>query len=90
MFVGTADLLSVSSISGGSPTWTGRAPVGEFACEVQIRAHAEPVPATARCRSDGVEVSLAEPLRAVAPGQSMVLYSGTRVLGQSTIAAARR
>ena len=52
---------------------------------MQIRAHAEPVPATARLHAGEVLVELREPLRAVAPGQSMVLYRGTRVLGQSTI-----
>jgi tRNA-specific 2-thiouridylase len=30
-------------------------------------------------------VTLAEPLLVVAPGQSAVLYIGTRVLGQCTI-----
>jgi tRNA-specific 2-thiouridylase len=30
-------------------------------------------------------VTLAEPLHGVAPGQSAVLYVGTRVLGQCTI-----
>jgi tRNA-uridine 2-sulfurtransferase len=34
-------------------------------------------------------VTLAEPMRGVAPGQTMVLYQGTRVLGQATIDSAR-
>lgn len=34
-------------------------------------------------------VTLDEPLRGVAPGQTIVLYQGTRVLGQATIDAAR-
>jgi tRNA-specific 2-thiouridylase len=43
---------------------------------------------------EGVEraelvVTLTEPLRGVAPGQTVVLYQGTRVLGQATIDAAR-
>ena len=34
-------------------------------------------------------VTLTEPLRGVAPGQTVVLYQGSRVLGQATIDAAR-
>ena len=41
---------------------------------------------------DGVQqllVRLVEPMRGVAPGQTVVLYQDTRVLGQATIDAAR-
>jgi tRNA-specific 2-thiouridylase len=34
-------------------------------------------------------VTLTDPLRGVAPGQTVVLYQGSRVLGQATIDAAR-
>ncbi|WP_127131669.1 tRNA 2-thiouridine(34) synthase MnmA [Georgenia sp. SYP-B2076] len=37
-----------------------------------------------------LEARLSTPLRGIAPGQSLVVYSGTRVLGQSTITRARR
>jgi tRNA-specific 2-thiouridylase len=57
---------------------------GEFVCEVQIRAHADPVPARAFVAEDATVVP-DEPLDGVAPGQSAVLYVGTRVLGQFTI-----
>jgi tRNA-specific 2-thiouridylase len=36
----------------------------------------------------GVEVQLHETLKGVAPGQSMVLYDDTRVIGQATISEA--
>jgi tRNA-specific 2-thiouridylase len=65
---------------------------------VQIRAHADPVPATAQLvaitertdehRADAVAemvVTPVDPLVGVAPGQTAVLYIGTRVLGQFTI-----
>ena len=66
------------------------------ACRVQVRAHGAPVAARARAVAgpdgpgSGVEVALDEPLRGVAPGQSVVLYDGTRVLGQATVAASVR
>jgi len=50
-----------------------------------VRAHADPVPASARVEAGGLIVSLHEPLLGVAPGQSAVIYVGTRVLGQCTI-----
>jgi tRNA-specific 2-thiouridylase len=56
---------------------------------VQIRAHADPVPAVARVsvvegRTELV-ITPHEPLSGVAPGQTAVVYVGTRVLGQCTI-----
>ena len=84
--VGPKEALATAEISGARHSWAGAAPVEtEFACEVQIRAHAEPVPATAWVSADGVRVVPEVPLDGVAPGQTAVLYVGTRVLGQFTI-----
>ncbi|MGH3415035.1 MAG: tRNA 2-thiouridine(34) synthase MnmA, partial [Actinocrinis sp.] len=56
---------------------------GEFACSAQLRAHGEPVPATARYDAQGgtVALRLDSPAHGIAPGQSAVLYDGTRVIG---------
>lgn len=84
--VGPKEALATARISGARVTWAGRPPAEDaFACDVQIRAHAEPVPATATVTDAGVEVVPAEPFDGVAPGQSAVLYDGTRVIGQFTI-----
>lgn len=56
-----------------------------FDCHVQVRAHADPVPAVARVHEGELVVEIREPLLGVAPGQTAVLYVGTRVLGQCTI-----
>lgn len=40
--------------------------------------------------ADALEILLDEPLRGLAPGQSVVVYEGSRVLGQATIASAGR
>jgi len=90
VFVGTQGLLAVSTIIGRGASWTSAALAEETACLVQIRAHAAPVAATAEFVGEEVVVRLVEPLRAVAPGQSMVLYQGDRVLGQSTIHSTSR
>jgi tRNA-specific 2-thiouridylase len=52
---------------------------------VQIRAHADPEPARARVSDGELVITPVEPLNGVAPGQTAVLYVGTRVLGQCTI-----
>jgi len=84
--VGPKEALAIAEIAGESFTWTGAAPdASEFACHVQIRAHAEPVPARASVAVGLVTVIPESPLDGVAPGQTAVLYDGTRVLGQLTI-----
>lgn len=105
--VGPKEQLATATIAGGRYSLTGDPgfPLTEsFECEVQIRAHADPVPArailvairdedrTEQHRSDAthefivdIDLDRAEPLTGVAPGQSAVLYAGTRVLGQFTI-----
>ncbi|GAA1443504.1 tRNA 2-thiouridine(34) synthase MnmA [Leifsonia poae] len=91
--VGPKEALDIAEIAGSRFTWAGLAPEHadeEFACDVQIRAHADPVPATAvvRPNADGTPelvITPDEPLNGVAPGQTAVVYVGTRVLGQTTI-----
>ncbi len=105
--VGPKDHLAIGAIAGGRYSLTGEPGFDlsePFECEVQIRAHAEPVPATARLvpideadrteqhRADAsheivaeIDLEHAEPLLGVSPGQSSVIYIGSRVLGQFTI-----
>lgn len=84
--VGPKDALATALIAGDRYSWAGAGPVEqEFRCHVQIRAHAEPVPANAVVADGSVTVTPDEPLDGVAPGQTAVLYVGTRVLGQFTI-----
>ncbi|MGO1839446.1 MAG: tRNA 2-thiouridine(34) synthase MnmA [Candidatus Microbacterium stercoravium] len=84
--VGPKEALAVAEISGARYSWAGAAPAeSEFACEVQIRAHADPVPAVAVVTDDALVITPDEPLDGVATGQTAVVYAGTRVLGQCTI-----
>lgn len=91
--VGPREALAVRELAGSRVSWAGRPPedaATPFSCEVQVRAHGDPVPATAVVRevSPGrpeLVVTVEESLSGVAPGQSAVLYVGTRVLGQCTI-----
>ena len=42
-----------------------------------------------RMEGDEIELALDEPVSAISPGQSLVLYSGERVLGGGVIEAGR-
>lgn len=89
--IGTADLLGIDVIEGENARWCGPAPTGEIRAGAQVRAHGEEVGCTAYASGDGtLTVRLHERLRAVAPGQSVVLYEGTRVLGSATITTTSR
>jgi tRNA-specific 2-thiouridylase len=89
--VGAPELLDVDVIEGIRPLWAGKA-IGEQAVEVlaQVRAHGTPVGARARSSGDRVVVELGDPIRGLAPGQAVVLYDGTRVIGSATVDATRR
>lgn len=90
--VGPPELLDVDSIEGTRPIWCGEPLATEpGAFVVQVRAHGETVAARVRVADDGAVVAhLAEPIRGVAPGQALVIYDGTRVVGSATISSATR
>jgi tRNA-uridine 2-sulfurtransferase len=59
---------------------------GSSRVSVQIRHRSRAVPATViRRDGDEIELALEEPIAAIAPGQSAVLYEGERVLGGGII-----
>ena len=88
--VGTAELLGVDLLEADHGRWCGPAPSGEVRVGAQVRAHGEEIPATATADGDRVQVRLDRRIRGVAPGQSVVLYDGTRVVGSATIARTGR
>ncbi|MCT1367536.1 tRNA 2-thiouridine(34) synthase MnmA [uncultured Kocuria sp.] len=107
--VGPKEMLAVDEIRGIRESWAGLPiseiqafdasdpglgdSSASFDVMAQVRAHADPVPATAHVNIGEVDgetareivIRLGEPLKGVAPGQTVVLYQGTRVLGQATI-----
>jgi len=84
--VAAGELLGVDTITGEHARWCGPAPEGVVSVGAQVRAHGEEIPATAWADGKKVEVRLERRIRGVAPGQSVVLYDGTRVVGSATIA----
>jgi tRNA-specific 2-thiouridylase len=86
--VGPAEGLDVTEITATRPVWTGCIPPAEpVDCLVQLRAHGEVHPCTARLDGDEVRIRLHHPARGVAKGQAAVLYDADTILGSATIGA---
>jgi tRNA-specific 2-thiouridylase len=88
--VGPASALDVSSVEGIRPVWTsGPPPSAPVECEVQLRAHGDPVPAVVSLSGGRLTASLRRPVRGVAAGQAVVAYrpdpAGDVVLGSATV-----
>jgi tRNA-uridine 2-sulfurtransferase len=88
--VGPREALTVHRLSGIRPRWCGAPPTGDLHGTVQLRAHGEEHGATVRVVGQEIEIELRDPARGIAPGQSAVVYDGTRVVGSCTIAATDR
>jgi len=88
--VGPAAALEVSTLTGDRPVWTaGPPPHGPVECEVQLRAHGDPVPAVVSLVDGSLVAELRRPARGVAAGQAVVAYrpdpDGDVVLGSATV-----
>ncbi len=88
--VGSREELAVSHLTASKPRWCGPAPTEELQVKAQLRAHGEEVAVTAQIDGDEVQVTFDQPTSAVAPGQAVVLYDGTRVIGSATIDTVER
>jgi tRNA-specific 2-thiouridylase len=85
--VGPGQALEVTRIVADRPIWAGPAPSAGQRLVAQVRAHGEQV----ECLLTGLDpvaVELERPVRGVAPGQALVLYDGSRVVGSATIVRA--
>jgi len=66
--------------------WTsGVIPTESFSCEVQVRYRQTPIKAIAKPEGDLLHLQFTEPVKAVAPGQSAVLYKGDECVGGGVI-----
>ncbi|WP_298992758.1 tRNA 2-thiouridine(34) synthase MnmA [uncultured Pseudokineococcus sp.] len=82
--VGPAERLERTRVVGGPPVWAGPPPAAGHRLGAQLRAHGAEVPCVL-AGTDPLVVDLAEPVRGVAPGQTVALYDGTRVVGSATV-----
>ena len=85
--VGPVEALDVYRIVGSDTVWLAPDldPTELLRVGVQVRAHGCEIPATVQSVESKLLVDLDEPLRGLAAGQSVVVYDGSRVLGQATV-----
>ena len=83
------NLLMSAGLMMEDMKWINPAEVPEeLECEVQVRHRGNPVKCTAYFLNDGVKLLFSENIRAIAPGQSAVLYKNNECLGGGIIAKA--
>lgn len=79
------DLLTMEC-TAVNPVWQDSIPLPGTRCTVQTRYRQVPVPAEVVAADlDRIQVRFSEPLRAVTPGQALVLYHGDILLGGGEI-----
>ncbi len=97
--VGAQELLSIDKITASDLVWYVNADdLGVEEVTAQIRAHGMPtvvssvdvVESPEAIEGRELSVTLAEPIRGVALGQSLVLYHGSRVVAEGTITQTAR
>jgi tRNA-specific 2-thiouridylase len=85
--VGPRDALSVDRLTAIRPLWCGTVPDRALDCTVQLRAHGDEHRAVVSATDRELDVRLLEPATGIAPGQAVVVYDGTRVVGSATISS---
>ncbi|MBW5252620.1 tRNA 2-thiouridine(34) synthase MnmA, partial [Streptomyces sp. P01-B04] len=88
--VGPVEALDVTALTAIRPRWCGTPPSGPGTYTAQLRAHGGETEVSAELLDGTLHVTFTEPVRGVAPGQAVVLYDGTRVVGSATIATTVR
>ncbi|MGN0459115.1 MAG: tRNA 2-thiouridine(34) synthase MnmA [Eubacterium sp.] len=83
--LGSNDDLNTTRLIAESFNWIIEKPSDKIKCFAKTRYNMKEVPCTAYCTGDRVVVEFDEPVRAVTPGQAVVLYNGEYVLGGGTI-----
>jgi len=91
--VGPRERLAVHGLEGIRPRWCGTEPT-RLVGTVQLRAHGAEHRAEVEVSGHGadqrVSVRLLDPAEGIAPGQAVVVYDGSRVVGSATISATHR
>ena len=90
LVVGFEDETYSGELSADQANWFIDPPAAPFECEVKIRYNQRPVPCRVIPDADGpaFHVRFRDRIRAIAPGQSAVLYDDEYVIGSGIIASA--
>jgi tRNA-specific 2-thiouridylase len=85
--VGDREALLAPGLTAERVNWLIDPPAGRFPCQIKIRYRHTAAPGIVEAGSDGSAiVTFDEPQAAVTPGQAVVFYDGSRVLGGGWIA----
>ncbi len=90
--VGPREALTVDGLDAIRPRWCGTplSPGTDLECTVQLRAHGAEHRAIVTTDGEVLGVALLDPASGIAPGQAVVVYDGSRVVGSATISSTRR
>ncbi|MGL5824422.1 MAG: tRNA 2-thiouridine(34) synthase MnmA [Nocardioides sp.] len=88
--VGPRESLSIDRIAARDPLWCSAAPNRPLRATVQLRAHGGEHRAVVTVAGEMVRIRLYDPAQGIAPGQSAVIYDGTRVVGSAIIDSTSR
>lgn len=83
--LGSNEDLNKKSLTARDFNWIAQKPDDKISCFAKTRYNMREVPCVAYCDGDRVVVEFDEPVRAITPGQAVVLYDGDYVLGGGTI-----
>jgi len=91
VIIGPREELLGSGIIARELNWLADAPAVGSPVAVRVRHHSAAAPAEVIRLDDGeIELALDEPVSAITPGQSLVIYRGSHVLGGGVIEAGTR
>ena len=86
--LGDREELLADGLVASRVNWLRPTPDGPLRCLAKIRYRHTPTPATVHVNGEGANVHFDEPQSAVTPGQAVVFYDGSRVLGGGWIETA--
>jgi tRNA-specific 2-thiouridylase len=87
--VDDADALGSISLEATRPRFFGEQPSDGTVLQTAVRYRGEEIGARFKAMTDGFSLEFERPMRAVSPGQAVVLYDGEEVVGGGTIRSAR-
>jgi tRNA-specific 2-thiouridylase len=84
--VGHAENLMNSRLYASGVNWiSGSPPSGRLKVEARIRYNGKNTPARVRAIGNAAEIEFAQPVRAITPGQAVVFYADSVVIGGGLI-----